>query len=69
MGRDFAAMALGGLAGGLGLFSGTGIAIGVKEDAWETVHDAARGSRALAAPSLYVAPASRGMAFGMRAAF
>ena len=67
--REFGAMAGGVLAGGLGLLVGTSLALVVKEDRWETVHDATRASRALVAPSLYVAPGSSGVKLGMRAAF
>ena len=68
-GREFGALAGGVLAGGLGLLVGTSLALVVKEDRWETVHDASRAPRVFVAPSLYVAPASSGMKLGMRAAF
>ena len=56
-------------SGTLGLLIGTGIAIGVKEKHWESVLDVRSNPRTSVAPSLYVAPASRGIALGMRAAF
>ena len=62
--------ALGGALGGvLGLVAGSALAFTVKNDTWETVHDATRASHAFVAPSLYVAPGSSGMKLGMRAAF
>jgi len=68
-GREFGALAGGVLAGGLGLLVGTSLALVVKDDTWETVHDATRASHVFVAPSLYVAPGSSGMKLGMRAAF
>ena len=62
--------ALGGVLGGaLGLVVGSSLAITVKNDTWETVHDATRASRVFVAPSLYVSPGSNGTKLGMRAAF
>ena len=68
-GRGFAAAVAGTLGGALGLLVGTSLAIGVKTEVWESVPAAASTSRASVAPSLYVAPGSRGVTLGMRAAF
>ena len=66
-GRDGGAALAGAGFGLLGFLVGTGLAIGVKEEIWESVPTPI--SRASVAPSLYVAPGSRGVTLGMRAAF
>jgi len=67
--RDFAAAAAAGAAGALGLLVGTGLAIGVTEDTWESVLDARGSQRSSGAPAVYVAPRGRGLGVGLRAAF
>jgi hypothetical protein len=68
-GPDFGAAVVGSLGGILGLAVGTGLAIGVKSDEWESVLEPASRQRASIVPSVYLAPASRGMTVGLRAAF
>ena len=70
-GRDFGTVLLGGLGSVLGLVVGTGMAIGVKADTWETVPGGVADSRSLTTPSLYLAPGrgARSLTVGLRAAF
>jgi len=70
-GRDFGTVLLGGLGSVLGLVVGTGMAIGVKTDTWETVPAGVADSRPLTTPSLYLAPgrAARSLTVGLHAAF
>jgi len=68
-GPGFGAAVFGTLGGALGLLVGTGLAIGVKRDTWETVLGSAGGQRSSAAPALYVAPRGRGLGVGLHAAF
>jgi len=68
-GPDGSALILGGLCGALGLFVGTGIAIGVKHDTWEPVAIPTQSFRSSISPSLYLRPDSKALRLGMRAAF
>jgi len=70
-GRDFGTVLLGGLGSVLGLVVGTGIAIGVKTDTWETVPGGVADSRPLTTPSLHMAPGrgARSLTVGLHAAF
>ena len=68
-GRDFAAAVGAAGFGTVGFLVGSGLAIGVKEERWELVPSATYIARSTVAPSVYVAPASRGITLGMRAAF
>ena len=65
-GEEAALSAIG--MGTLGLLVGTGLAIGVKKERWESVLETG-ASRASVPPSFYVAPASRRVTLGLRAAF
>ena len=68
-GPEFGAAVVGTLGGALGLLVGTGLAIGVKKDTWESALDSSGSQRSSGAPALYVAPRGRGLGVGLRAAF